>query len=441
MNNNLKISDLILQLEENEDLFKWQIQNVFVWEIIRVKLFLRIQELSVSESYGENENHSFLKIMKRLIIRIVKNCVFRNPFLSFKRKDVLLFESGRKYLYNDTYIDIYTYFIESKIKKDKKSIECYETNFLYDSVGASRKFHNDFISIFSKGLSKFIGVNFSRYDLDQMAKIENYILKTANLDIKLEKIISEEIKLFSVQNFFYGRLLDLRKPKEIYFVNYLNYFALVNQAKKRNIKVIELQHGLIIRDALMYHFPHCIENSLKYFPTYFLLWKGFSGVNGKLPLSRKYLIEHDFNHLENIKSTFSYVKREDKSILVASQPFFSNRIITYILKNAPLMENYLFYYKLHPMQFDNFFENPSAIKLLNIKNVKIIKNELSVYELLSKCKYTIGIYSTVLFEASIFNSKPLLLLTDETKYASSLIENNEGTAISEQEQLLQILEL
>jgi hypothetical protein len=430
----LSISDIILELERDENLFQWEIDGVFVWEIIRVNVFMYLQENSSKENYGKRKNESFLRKLISLFSRFLRNGILRNPFLYIKKKDIIILQSGRKYLFDNQYIDIYTHFIEKKF--DKNKVLTYETNHLFDHIGEKKKVHQDFINFVSKLFSKFSKTNFHTEDIDRINKIETLLKSKTKIDIDLTSLINKDIALFKSQSFFYGKLLDFKNPKEIYFVNYVDYFALLNQAKIRNIKTVEMQHGLIIKEDLIYHFPYCKENELRYFSTDFFVWKDFSGFSGKLPLSPDHIIENDENHLVVMRKRYSNVEKENKSILVASQPFFSDYIVQYILKNAEKMPEFLFYYKIHPMQFNSFFENSEVQKLINLKNVKIISNELSIYELLSKCKFIIGIYSTSLFEAPLFKCIPLLLLTNKISYCSNILERKEGFALLDDEFLL-----
>ena len=280
------------------------------------------------------------------------------------------------------------------------------------------------VKLFSKLTASIIGAE----DVKRICEIENILKNNTQLDFNLKDLIERELKIFKAQNIFYGKLLDIKRPKVIYLVNYIDYFALLNQARIKKIKTVELQHGLVIKESLIYHFPSVRKDSLQYFPTEYFYWKNFNYNTAKLPLSDGNIIPNEYNHLEYLKLRYKGVLKDEKSILIASQPFYSEKIQEFVLRNLPFMQDYTFYYKLHPMEFNAFETSKNAIKLSTFGNLKIIRNEESIYKLLMRCPYIVGIYSTALFEAEMFGCQPLILRTDGN-YTSSLLKEGSGVLI------------
>ena len=178
----------------------------------------------------------------------------RNPFLDRKKREVLIFESGRKYKIDRKFIDIYTWFLTQNLKKHNKRVETYETNFLYDklSENPSDTKHIDFIKFASKILSFFFKVSFSEKNFQKISEIENAIFENLNIRINLQEMIKTECKVFLSERLLYIKLLQLKKPDQIFIVNYVDYYALIGAAKEQNIEIIELQHGLIIDLSLIH---------------------------------------------------------------------------------------------------------------------------------------------------------------------------------------------
>lgn len=423
------ISDYLLALEKKYDLLSWEINSVFIWEIIRVKLYLFLQEKVAGDFFESNEILKSRTKLKIHFLRLWRNGIRKNPFFSNFRGNVLFFESGRKYRVDDFYVDIYTFFLREQFKKENILFEVFETNYKFDDVGTkdNRIQHIDFLKIFAKVISSRVKMSFSKNDNALISKIEKGLLNEFNVKINLEILIAKEFKTFKTEKYLYKKLFTFQKTKKIFFVNYSDYFSLLSAAKDLNIQTVEIQHGLIIKEALIYNFPNSVQNQMNYFPSKFYVWDGFNYNSGILPLSSDNIISNPFNHLEFMKSRYDNISRDSKTILVASQPVHSKEIQNYILKNAIRMNDYKFIYKLHPMEFGHFFDSQLAQSLTELSNVEFIRNEESIYKLLKSSKYILGIYSTSLFEAEMFGCIPIILSTDSI-FTQSL-EDNENSIV------------
>lgn len=393
------------------NLWQWSIGEVFVWELIRVKFFIGVQEKISQENFDKNTISNVKGRSFNFLQRLWKNEVLRNPFLNFRKYDALVFESGRKYKIGEKYVDIYTWFLRKELVGTGKLTEVYETNFAYDHLSDAPKKvrHIDFLKHLARLISKFINIPISEKDYVIIQQIERKVQIDLGVSYPIRLLIENEYKRFVAEEKLYRALIKLKKPKEIFIVNYVEYLALTSAAKKAGVVITELQHGLIIEEALTYHFPKAEKDSLKYFPNKFMCWKSFKHNTGVLPISSENIIYSDSNHLTFMQKQFEDVTRNPFAILVASQPFFSEKIRDFILRSAVEMPDYIFYYKLHPMEFASFGTTEVGKKLSNLANVKIISNEESIYKLMKYCHFIVGIYSTSLFEADIFGCKPVVL--------------------------------
>lgn len=436
------LSSYLLDLEKNYNLLSWEINSVFVWEIIRVKLFLLLQEKIAGDSFGSSAALNLSAKLKIQFLRVWKNGIYKNPFLSSFKGQVIIFESGRKYKLEGLYADIYTVFLIEHFNKEKILYEVIETNYKYDStIKEDEKVqHIDFIKLIAKILGKRIKINFKEFDVVLISKIESEIFDQLSIKINLSNLIDNEYKIFRSEKYIYKKLFKLKNTRQVFIVNYSDYFSLISAAKDLNIETIELQHGLIIKEALIYNFPNSIENKMRYFPSKFYVWEGFNYNSGKLPLTSDNIVPNPFNHLEFMKTQFKDVIRNAKTITVASQPVLSKKIQNYILKNAKQLSDYIFIYKLHPMEFENFFESETAQSLKKLNNIIFVRNEESMYKLLKVSKYIFGIYSTSLFEAEMFGCIPMVLST-ESIFAQSLVESKNTILIDANTPLAQYIEI
>ncbi|WP_164126618.1 hypothetical protein [Sphingobacterium luzhongxinii] len=426
----LNINQFIFDLENKYDLYNWVIDDIYVWELIRAEVYIKAQEYLSGESFGKEISVPLFRKMNGLISRLFESFTKRNIFLICSKPDVFIFESGRKYLVDNNYVDMYSYFIAQKHLSNNETVISIETNYNNDSIynKSCKSFNNDSIKILSRLFSLFFFIQLSSRDLELIKKLEEDLINILGFPVKLFDLIKKNIKKFVGEKRSYELLLRIYSPKVIYYVNYLEYPALIEVAKRKGIKTIELQHGLIIKEALFYHFPNVNNNKLRYFSDEFYCWKDFKFNSGLLPLSKNQIILNDYNHLKYMKEKYSEIKKNDKAILIASQPFKSLKILTFILHNAPKMQDFVFYYKVHPMESNTFFLSEESRRLQELDNVIIYDNNVSAYELLSMSSYTLGIYSTLLFEAHYFGSIPMMLV-DDSVFSESLINNSSCISI------------
>lgn len=415
------VEEFIVHLENELKLFSWRINSVYLWEIIRVNLYLEIIEKSKNGTFENNGNYTFIKGVFILFRRFFQNVILKNPFF-IKNVDTVVLESGRKYLFDGNYIDIYTAFLEEQFIDKHISYKYIETNFKYDIYSDKSKAtsHFDFFNFIVNVHSKLVTVSLNDNDLDLIKDIQKRIFDHFGINLDLKNVIIRKIKIFYTQRFWFDKFLKIKKVKKLFLVNYVDYFGIIAAAKLNNVKCIELQHGLIIEESLIYHFPNIKKDSLFYFPDEFYKWKNFKPITGVLPVKK--ILDNPYNHLEKMVDKYKKDSKDHFMILVASQPFFSSILLSYVLCNAKAMVDYQFIYKLHPMEFDSFFSSTQARDLEMLPNVKVIMNEESVYKYLGICEFVIGIYSTVLFESSMFECKPLILNIEGANYSKVLID-------------------
>ena len=434
--NKKDISNVLLELEKELNLMDWELSEVRVWELIRVKLFLMLQESQTGEKFDRSRRIGTAEKVRYMMQRIWQNDLLKNPFADRSYKEILVFESGRKYKTDGNFIDIYTGFLTMNFLQNQRTVQVYET--ANPSDGGSTDLqggkHIDFIKHCSALSSRFIRIPYSEAHEYKTKKVEERITATLGIRCALRELISTSYRQFKSENFLYKILLKYKKPKEIYIVNYIDFFGLTAAAKELNITVTELQHGLILKEALTYHFPGTAEGSLAYFPDRFFVWEGFNHNTGKLPVSKENIISNPHNHLHYMVNSYKDVIKNNRAVIVASQPFQSLYLAEYILKSVPAMQDYIFYYKLHPMEFETFEKTDIAKQLSKFTNVNIIKNEESVYRLLKECRYIVGIYSTLLFEAGIFDCRPLILQTAHI-FTSSLQSDETVRVLKPDEEL------
>lgn len=196
---------------------------------------------------------------------------------------------------------------------------------------------------------------------------------------------------------YFSRLFDRLKPRAIVVVCYYNakFYAAYAEARKRGIKVIELQHGLISDHQEYWFEDQRGHNNLT--PDYMLLFGPIHEAWTKLlknttcvPVGFPFQ-EHELKRLENCKA-------DEKTVII--YPYQDERfeavISEFIDKAEPL--GYKVIMKVHPLQMNGveiYYPLLSAKKNLEI----ITDQSKGIYYWLKRGKHHVLAYSTVAFEA------------------------------------------
>lgn len=436
-----KIIDLILNLEREYDLLNWKINNIYVWQSARTSIYLLLLNMIIPSHASKKKMAFKTDLIRTICHRIFINSLLFNPFFDCTKTEVLIFESGRKYLVDGNYIDIYTKYLCDELRQENKTYTKYGTSYLYDYLTPRnlKVKHIDFIYIASKLLSKLINATLTAKDMKKIKTIENVINSSFNVWIDLATILVNEIKRFKSQYFFFNRLFRLKKAEIVYLVSSSEKAPLIKAAKDNNMVVNELQHGLITKDGVVDNFPHAMEDSLEYFPNNFFIWDDLDACTAKLPLSNKHIIPIKNKHLNYELKQHQNISRKANQILIISQPYVSKELVKFVVDNIGEMQNWHFIYKLHPADNHDLLKQELSILLEKYKNLNMVNNDKSMYALLAESRYVIGVFSTALFEASYFGCEVLLLNLPGVEHASILIKQNKAKLINTNERLLEYL--
>jgi len=432
------ITQNIIILEEKYNLLEWTIDDVYIWQLIRVKVYLMVQE----HTQKKKESSRFLcsSNYSELFQRIFINSIFYNPFFDFNKSNILVFESSRKYKLENDYIDIYTKYLCDEFELKNKKYKKYQTNYKSDKLSKNRKGtkHLDFIYLLAKLIIKFKKVELKQKDIILLNQLNKELQKIFKLNIDLISLCLSEIKKFKVDYSLYSILFKKKQPIEIYLVNYSNKAAIIKAAKDINIVVVEIQHGLIAKKDLIYHYPKTKNGSIAYFPDVFFIWEDIFTNDVSLPISESNIIQYGNRHLQEQKNKLVNISNKN-TFLVISQPGLTNDIFEYIVNNIDFLSKSKIIIKLHPLEFDNYKNSIFYQSLKKVNGLEFVKNELSIYNLFTIAEYCIGVYSTAIIESLYFGKKIILLDLNGVEMMDNLLNNNKVLKVKVDDKLEEII--
>lgn len=420
------ITNTIIKIEQANDLFKWQVNGVFVWEILRAKIYnsILLHNDSNTNIKRKNKIASVLTKLKYNFFKYV-NAVIYHPYFDNKAVDAIVFESSRKLLYKGVYIDPHTEFLVDELLAKGTDLAKYQSSFSFDRL-AKRSLdikHLDLVYIISSFRSKFKALSFTDNDKKKIKQIEEVFFKEFSIKINLAGLIKSEVNIFYSNLSFFNSLLSKKKPKEIYIVNFCDKPALIASAKSKSIEVIDIQHGFMSPEDIIYHYPGIEEESLKYFPGKFYAWPRFWFEGCHIPLKQEDIIEIGNKFLDEQKNNYKHIEKKANTILVISQPTLTRQIALSFLNNSSAFEKYEILYKLHPAEYGSAFDLPEFKSLLQLKNISFVKQGVDLYELFARSKRVIGVYSAALIEAISFNCSVELFELPGVEMMKSFVDN------------------
>lgn len=402
-----EIAKGFLKLEEKNNLFEWESEGVFIWQLCRINIF----NFLLSRIKAGAQSHK-----KNILIRLLnkryrfKNIFIHNPFKDTKRSDVLIFESSRYVKVDGKFVDPYTHFFADELRQ-KYSLTRYQSNYVTDHLSEKGREvkHLDFIEYNCLKKAKKKSFNLNENDKIKIKLIEGYFESEYKINLNLSSLISYWVSYYLCELGYFRKLLDIKKPTSIFLVDYNSKMSIITAAKERKIETTELQHGVMVGEDIIYHYPSVKEGTHRYFPDKFIVWNEIWKNSCKLPISLENVSIRKNDLIEIKKKKYSEIKKNKKQILIASQYDLTNEIASEVLANIDNLKDFQIVYKLHPVEYASLDSNENLKKLRKIKNINFPDSKADLHKLLAESEYFIGVYTFVIFEALEFGCKINLL--------------------------------
>lgn len=422
-----EICEFIFCLEEKYGLLDFKIRGVNIWQCSRMKLYymLSIQSGALQEPHSHTDR---IGVFRKLYLSL--KTIFRHNYFTLPRSDALVYSHPRVTFVDDEYIDIYTkFFIDEQLENGERITEIESSKHGYNSKKEHKFSHrNDWINLSSRLCSKMITVSLSDHEEAKISLMEKEIFSFFGCEIDLNSFFTTCVEDFIATEAIYKMAFKKTKAKTIYIV--VSYFnaPVISAAKACGMQVIELQHGTFSQYHLGYSFPNR-KKPLDYFPDKLYVWNEYWKGLISMPISESNVIVDKFRFLENEKSRYSHLIRNDNQVVVLSQGAIGEEIAGYFLNHIHLFGDYDIFYKLHPGEFDSYKSYPSLKRLSERRNLKIIKDEIPLYELFATSKWQVGVFSTALYEGAEFGCETILLNINGIEYMDRFIELNDRVKV------------
>lgn len=408
------VFDFIKAEEEKLKLYDLRLDDTYIWPLLRFKLAATLQtKLGLIQiAHDKPVKETRFERYKKAIIYETKY-----HFYQKKKSDTVIIPHPRRQVVDGDVVDIYTYAIQAQYP---------------DAMILERSPYNN-LGLKNHGLVLLEECVFDKYNKSMQQRIALFspiymleilkadILDQLGLEFDVNDFLKAEWKHFVINELRFEKFLKKFQPKQVILVvGYANY-AIIQACKRLEVKVIEVQHGIIDANHLGYHFDYplpsvCFCDELWLFANY---WR----LNTALPLSADKIKLIGFSYFHNQVKKLN-IARIPNRVIFLSQGTCGEEMVKSALSLARSHPHLDIIYKLHPGEVANYKTRYPDL-LTPVKNVKIISNEIPLYELLKSSTYMVGAYSTAIYEGLALGCIGILLdIVGTRTYMQVLINQN-----------------
>jgi len=418
-----KLANIFWRLEEKYDLISYEIDGIKVWQYQRFRIFNEMAMAVGLYKRAHTKKIGFIDLLKASPSLFYYSLV-SNPLAGKYKKNMLIFNTGRKVNVDGKLIDIYTkYFIEQEGLKDYQIIEELQENIHLTHERKNRK-HQDYQQVRTIVKTAISSFKFTPEQTAFIQKVNDEIVHELDIGYNLSWLLRIGYLYFKYDFEFYVKLIKKRQPCKILMVcAYTNKKSLVAAAKSCGVECIELQHGTMNRFHMGYTYPN--HSSVDYFPDKMFVFGQYWKEHVQLPLKPENVIVKGFPYFNRVSRKYLHLKKNKNQITILSQGSIGLRMSRLFAKDVSRFGDFNIKYKLHPGEYarykDDYLE---LMEAAGFSNVEIIDNsEQNLYHFLNTSEYVVGVYSTAVYEALAFGCKVVVLNLPGVEYMSELIEN------------------
>ncbi|MGX7668102.1 hypothetical protein [Flavobacterium pedocola] len=434
MNNRLDIKDFILKIEQDFPVNSWRINSVAIWPVLRYHLFFWLVYTT------ENDKLKFKKETQpstepQAIVGLVHHLKQAFGWLWF----ITALQAKKQLFFSPNHIRVnykgkfFNRFFDSLIRlnqlekssyifdyhQENKSDLTVENEAIFHPLLKYNSGFKSWKALLGKlGLYKKKEVSFELNGYEEFLQF----LKTSPLTEPFAKkyeisFLSGYFKGIFENESFFDKILEKTKPTEIYIICYYTplMHSLLLAAKKKGVKVIEVQHGPMSNTHLSYtHWHNLPEEGYVFLPDEFWCWDqdSLNNMNSWCTKTRKHSAFLGGNPwLDYLKGEKQSADLPQNMILYTLQPLAFEVLFPEELLNVMRTQKWMWYIRLHPRQYNQKQELSDYLRDNGVSDVVNLEEayNLPLPILLNNCLVHLTHFSGSAIEASMMNKFTIIL--------------------------------
>jgi hypothetical protein len=366
-----------LEFEQKNDLFQLEEDGLYIWDILRFHVY-------VDYLWNAKTDRPVRKVSGWLLIQSLRRIVYLFFFLFRRSRPNLFFVHSR-----DRRPDGRFY--------DKNSIDFLqrlagESHILETCEASGMKYAYAPALLSPASLLNRLYFRFYRH------KDYSVLLEKMNTAFGLRwnnRRINRQISYFKSERLFYNWLFRAKKTKRLYATcNHPK--AIFYAARENGVETIELQHGIIDRGHIAYHYPSEVKSGDRaYCPDILLTFSGFWCRDIHYPTKK--IIPVGNTILADVEVTGKAIDPDSRVIGFISADVFGLTLTELAIEYARLNPSHHLLFKLHPNQYDQAREYVQ--KFADHPGIRVITNEQPTEKVILSCDAIVLIQSTIAYQA------------------------------------------
>ncbi len=423
------------QIERELDLFDLKIQDVPIWERIRVDLFKDLREKSGLNQSRPKPKKNFVTGIKAGKLWM-KNLFHKSPFQAPSAEIMFVGHPRRQLESNQTWWDIYCDPIHNQCNYDYVHFE-HSYYFSHKTPAQTENlYYLDLIGVPGIIASQ---IHFPSVPLDKnhrhlLEETRTRIYQMYDIDVDVISYVKEELCERKTTYKLYKKLLKKINPQVvIIIVSYGRQMeTLIEVCKSENIPVVELQHGIIDSDHLGYSYPEDINKHT--FPDYVFTFGDFWGDNINYPIKKERVISIGYPYLEQKLEELEINTKKHQIVFISQGPVGKELSKFAVDVSEKLDDKYQIIYKLHPNEYDWWQKSYPWLKRSQM--TVIDDSNRSLYSLFTESGIQVGVYSTAIYEGINFGLDTYIIDLPGSDRLDPLIETGIAKKIATPEEFI-----
>ncbi len=443
------IRDFILDIEHRFPVDEWEIDGLYVWPMIRFRLFFylmkkteyEVTDKKFSQNISVKKNKSlFLEVRRKLGITALMYRSIKwlrqlptKKYLFIGHNHYRVNYKGKKFnRFFDVLIQDYNIKADSFYFEPRKGIDNLYNSEIVTDFSIPLEGFLKFRKLFKKANFKLECKGYEEY----LSFLKSYEFSSGFAPLySVEKLENWYNLKFRNKILFFIKALKRISPKQIMILCYYseNNMALTYAANKLNIKTIEMQHGPQTDVHMCYgNWSKISESGFGMLPRHYWCWDNSSKntIHKWASKSKLYSVitigNPWVNYWKNKAQEYNY----NGFILYSLQPkpltfemLFPKQLVSMIRSG-----NLTWFIRLHPRQLKNLKKISSFLKKKNLDdkiNIIDASND-PLPQLLSKAILHVTNFSGTTIEATLMNKKTILLHKNGKHSFQEFIDSGEA---------------
>jgi|GEM_PF-567895 len=444
-----ELCDTLLSLEAERKLLELELRGVALWSLLRMPVYYELtRALGLFDAPHGSSRWRGRALKKALLWSYAS----LKSLLSVRRpRDLLIFDHTRKVQVGEGYIDIYTHPLICSLMEAERagelSFEVYEY-LSYQSERASgrerARRYTDLLISGAKLWARLTPIRLTPEERATLKTLEDALEERVGVRLELTQRSAGLLRAFELMKRRFHQLLKAHRPRVVIsVVSYVHSMsALTEAARGLGIETIELQHGTFSPYHLGYHYPDQ-EAPAPYSTDYLFTFGDFWREAATLPFKPDQVKVYGFGHLHSRLSGVAQSQTREREVLFLSQGVISAPLVAYAVALAEANRarhlGLTITYKLHPSEYTTWRSSlPALSSSARGGALSVIDQQSpSLYELMSRAHWQVGVFSTALYEGLTLGCQTILVDLPGVEYMERLIDEQVVGFVTTHDELIE----